>query len=184
MKIYFLLACIISSAEAIGQSAQSSPSGNYFTTTAKERFDNVIKPWKYQYIKADAASSDDSVKKMGQLIFWRSKAIYDPVAKTNWKPSIRYDVYSSADAAYAQRLADNIKQASSCDSINKGGDLLAVGQFILVSSSACVSCASSANIDYCRNIIKQVIASVPDQETASWNGILKQFIIQKARFKD
>ena len=166
-----------------GQINQTTQKGNYFKTTSGGYFERVIKPWKYQFTKTDVDKANDSVNKVGQIIFWRSEAIYDNVSKEYWKPDISYDIYFLSDSAHIKNLANNIRLLSSCDSINKGGDILWVGHFILVSTSACVNCASSSNIDYCRNIVRRVLESVPKKDTYDWNLIIGQFIINKAKFK-
>ena len=71
---------------------------------------------------------------------------------------------------------------SSCDTINKGGDIFLVGQFVLFSSSSCVNCSSPSKVDYCRGIIKRVLSSVTNIVTEDWTDILKQFIIEQRDF--
>jgi hypothetical protein len=183
MKVYFFSFFIIWTISSFGQTNQTSQKGNYFKTTSSDYFERVLKPWKYEYDQTQVDNTNDSVKKVGQITFWRSEAIYDNVSKEYWKPHISYDVYLDTDSAYIKNLSDKIRLLSSCDTINKGGDILFVGHFILVSPSACVNCTSSSNIDYCRNIIKCVLESVPNKDTYDWNAILKQFIIDKAKFK-
>ena len=184
MKNYFVfIFCLISTISLFGQTNPATQKGNYFKTTSKDYFENVIKPWKYQYIEAQAGNLSDSLKKVGRIVFWRSSAIYDNVSKKYWKPDISFDIYVDSDSTYITGLSDNIKLLSKCATLNKGGDILFVGHFILLSSSSCVNCASSENIDYCRNIIKHVLKSVQDKDTYDWKAILNQFIIAKAKFK-
>jgi hypothetical protein len=123
------------------------------------------------------------VKKIGQIIFWRSEAIYDSVAKNYWRPDISYDIYFLRDSLHVRDVSNKVRLVSSCDSINKGGDIFLIGNFILVSSSVCVHCSSLSNIDYCRKIIKRILESVPDKHRENWNKILKNLIIKKEAFK-
>jgi hypothetical protein len=180
MKIYFLILSLIFVLSASGQNNPTPQKGNYFTTTSDTYFQNVIKPWKYQFIQS---LNTDSCKSLGQIIFWRSRGIYDEVAKKYWKPNISYDVYSISDLTHVQNLAKKTRMVSSCDSINRGGDILIVGNFILVNTSPCVNCSSSSNIDYCRNIIKRVLDSVTLKENSNWDSILDQLIIDKSKFR-
>ncbi len=167
---------------SFGQTNQSASKGTTFKTTPGEYFEKVIKPWKYQYSQAEGEIRNESVKKIGRITFWRSKAIYDDVSKKYWKPDISFDIFPESDSAYLFNLADNIKAQSSCDVVNRGGDILVVGHFILISSSPCVNCASSSNIDYCRNIIRNLFESVSNKDTYDWNAILKQLVIDKGKF--
>lgn len=180
MKIFLIGLYLIGTTSIFGQSNPSRQNGTYFKTTSSEYFEKVIKPWKYQYTQTQVENDSDSVQKIGKIIFWRSEAIYDKISKKYWKPDISYDIYS--DSTYARNLAVKIKSLSSCAPLNKGGDILFVGHFILVSTSICVNCASSSNIDYCRNIINRIFESVPNKDTNDWNELLKQFIIDKAKF--
>lgn len=180
MKFLLIFFIFISSTSSFAQAPSSSHKGNYFTTTSHEYFEKVIKPWKYQFKKSNNTS--DSVKKIGEIIFWRSEAIYDSASKQYWKPDISFDIYPASALAYAKSLSDKIKLSSACDTINMGGDILKLGNFILLSSSPCVNCASPSNFDYCRNIMKRILSSVRDKETKNWNKILKQLIIRKGNF--
>ena len=183
MKIFMILLYFICSTSLFGQTNQQTQKGNYFASKSGDYFKKVIRPWKYQYIKTQTGDSIGAVKKIGEITFWRSEAIYDEVSKKYWKPDIRFDIYLASDSNYVRRLAKEIKLVSSCDSINKGGDVLLLGHFILVSSSACVNCSSSSNIDYCRKIVKHILESVSNKDTYNWDAILKQFIIEKEQFK-
>ena len=151
MRLILSIIFFIWTISSFAQASPTAQKGNYFTTTSKEYFVKVIKPWKYQYTPTN--NSSDSVKKIGQIIFWRSEAIYNSTNKQYWKPDISYDVYPASALAYANSISDKIKLSSTCDSINIGLDVLLVGNFILINSSPCVNCASPSNIDYCRNII-------------------------------
>lgn len=183
MKIYFVALCLIWTVLSFGQTNKDLQKGNYFQTTSTDYFERVIKPWKYQYVQTQIDEVGDSVNKVGQIIFWRSKAVYDYVAKKYWKPYITYDVYFVSDSIYVSSLAYKTKSLASCDSINRGGDVLFLGHFIMVNPSVCVHCSSSSNVDHCRNIIRRILEAVSDKDADDWNAILKQFIIDKANFK-
>lgn len=166
-----------------GQTNPTSQKGNYFKTTSDDYFERVIRPWKYQFTRSQAEPVNDSVNKVGQVVFWRSEAIYDNVSKTYWKPDINFDIYTDSDSMFCKNLSEKIRLLSGCGTINTGGDIFVIGHFILLNSSSCVNCASSSNIDYCRSIIKRILDAVPDKDTHDWNAVLKQFIIDKAKLK-
>ena len=109
MKFYliFILSFVLTM-RLSGQINQTTQKGNYFKTTSDGYFERVIKPWKYQFTKTDVDKANDSVNKVGQIIFWRSEAIYDNVSKEYWKPDISYDIYFLSDSAHIKNLANNI----------------------------------------------------------------------------
>ncbi len=181
MKIFLLLFYIIFNVTAFGQTTPPGKKGNYFETNSKAYFEKVLEPWRYQFTAT--VNFNEPVKRIGEITFWRTEALYDSVSKQYWKPNITYDIYPALELKYVDSLADKIKLSSSCDSINKGGDLILLGRFILISSSSCANCASPSNIDYCRNIIKRIVNSVPDKNTNKWNKILNQFVVKKGKFK-
>ncbi|MEO5967915.1 MAG: hypothetical protein ABIP69_06620, partial [Ferruginibacter sp.] len=162
MKISLaLFSCFVFTICSFAQSKKVTPKGNYFETTSKKYFETVIRPYKYEYTPL-VNNNDDSAKKIGQIIFWRSEALYDAKSKKYWKPNIKYDIYRLSDWAFIKRFSDSIILVSNCDSINKGGDIKIVGNYVLLSTSPCVNCANLSNIDYCRNIVKRILQEVPD----------------------
>ena len=127
--------------------------------------------------------SNDSLNKIGQIVFWSVEPIYDKVSKKYWTPNISYDVYHLSDWPLVKRISDVLISTSNCDSINKGGDIQIVGDFVLVSTSPCVNCANSSNLNYCRYTVKNVLQSVKDKTVLDFGGIVKQFKIKEAKFK-
>lgn len=180
MRCIFSILIIISSTVVLAQT-NTSKQGNYFAATSDEYFNRVIKPWKYQFIKSNT-SPTDSTQKIGQLIFWRKEPIINKKTNEILKPQISFDVYSSANSEFLQSIAAQIKMNSSCDSINKGGDIFVIGRFTLLSSSSCVNCSSQSKVDYCRGIINKILSSVENTATDNWNDILEQFIIQQSNY--
>ena len=181
MKSLLIIICFSSSVFVYGQTNSALQKGNYFKSTQEEYFNNTFRPWKYQFIKTD--NFNDSAKKIGEIIFWRSSAIYDNISKKYWTPDIKFEIYLNNNYSIIKAQSDKIKLLSNCDNIKKGGDIFLIGHFILFNSSSCVNCSSSSNIDYCRNIIKRILEAVTNKETFDWNEILKQFIIEERKFK-
>lgn len=183
MKIIFaLILCCAFSSSSLGQSNWPNYKGSRNGKKVFRHYISDIKFYKYEY-NPSVKNTNDSVNKIGQIVFWRSEDVYDRVAKKYWRPNISYDVYLLSDWTYIKKLSDSIILVSNCDSINKGGDIQIVGNYVLVNTSNCVNCASMWNRDYCRNKIKFVLESVPDKTALNFEGILKQFIISKGKFK-
>lgn len=180
MRLLLIIVILISSKINFGQTNDVSR-GNYFKTTSDEYFKKAIRPWKYQFIKSNSIGAD-SIQKIGQIIFWRSEPIFDKPTNKNFSPHISFDIYSSSYFQFLQVKATNIKMTSSCDTINKGGDIILIGQFVLLSSSSCVNCSSPSKVDYCRGIIKRVLSSVKNIVTDDWIDILNQLIIERRDF--
>lgn len=180
MKKFLLLFLVITTVTAFGQTTPPAKNGNYFETNSNNYFEKVIKPWRYQFTATD--NLKETEKKIGEITFWRSEALYDSVSQLYWKPNISYDIYASEHLNYVNSLAEKIKLNSTCNFINTGGDVLPVGDFILFTSSACVNCASVSNMDYCRNIISRIFNLVPNKNTNDFKKIIRQFIIKKGNF--
>ncbi len=184
MKIFLItLFALVSFKSSIAQENQSSGKGNYFTSKPGEYFKNVIEPWSYQYTPADKKETYKSIEKIGEIVFFRRQPIYDNVTKKYWKPDISYDVYSPADFKTLSLLSDSLKLNSSCDSINRGGDIQFVGNFILIGSSSCVNCSSASKIDYCRLLIKRFLEEAGAKDENNWNAIIRNLPISKRRFR-
>lgn len=182
MKTFFLLVILIfSGSNLLAQQDAGKETGNYFKSDGGRQFERTLQPWRYQYVAStyeEAASP-----KIGTLIFWRSISLYDKTTRMSWRPDICYDIYRQQDSALVTNLARKLRSYSTCDSINKGGDILSLGNFILFNSSPCVNCASSSNVDYCRNIIRYILSSVKQTDSNDFNKILKQFVIAKGKFR-
>lgn len=146
--------------------------GNYFTSNGKSQWAATIKPWRYFYQPSTSDSISAGPYKMGTLLFWRSSPVVSGEgAKVLW-PRIEFDVYEAKDSITLKQLASQIKMQSDCTGPNKGGDYLPLGQFILYNAQACVKCAYENNIDYCRHIIKQVLAIATKKSLTHWPTIL------------
>lgn len=180
MKLLLIIMILISSKINFGQTKDVNR-GNYFKMTSDEYFNKVIRPWKYQFIKSNSIDTD-SIQKLGQIIFWRSEPIFEKTTNKNFIPQISFDIYSSLYSQFLLAKGMNIKMTSNCDTINKGGDIFIVGQFVLFTSSSCVDCSSASKVDYCRGIIKRVLSSVTNTVTDDWTDIIKQFIIEQRDF--
>jgi hypothetical protein len=160
------------------QSPVEKLQGYYFRSTQETYFNKTIKPWRYQF-----TPGIDSLGALGQIIFWRTEGVLDPVAKAYWNPAITLTVYPQSSIEAVEALARSIYAGSTCDSLNKGGSVFRIGQFVLLSHTSCVQCASAANIDYCRKIVQHILEAIPDKTNPNWKAILKQLVIDKARFK-
>ena len=184
MKIFLIiLFAFINVNYSAAQENQTTKKGNYFTRKPGEYKKNVIEPWSYQYIPLGRKETYKSIEKIGEIIFFRSEPIYDNVAKKYWKPDISYNVYTPADFKTLSILSDSIRLKSSCDSINRGGDIQFVGNFILVNSSSCVNCSSSSEIDYCRLLIKKFLSEAEIKNENNWNAIIRSLPINKGYFR-
>lgn len=180
ITVAFLL-ILISINTALGQQTNNNKSGHYFKQAPGEYFDRVIKPWNYQFTVNTTDSTNDNTKKIGSIVFWRTIAIPDQKIN-NWKPNINFDIYTIEDIDTIANLSQKIKEASTCDSLSKGGSIILVGHFVLICPTLCTNCISSNNIDYCSNIIKKIFGYVEDKQTTNWTNILKQLPIGKGKY--
>lgn len=179
-KCLLVIISIITIQASHSQKSNSRKEGNYFKSSSAEYFDNVIKPWNYQY-KANSLVTNNSneIQKIGEILFWRTLSIADRKLN-NWKPNIIYDIYKIEDIDTCSMLSLKIKEISPCDSLKKGGNILLIGRFVLLCPSLCINCISSENIDYCTNIVKKIFSYVNEQNTSDWNKILKELPIKSS----
>lgn len=97
---------------------------------------------------------------------------------------MKYYVYYKTQLDSCQNISQKIKEKAECGLVNTGGDILTIGNFILLNNDNCVTCASENNIDYCRNILKRIVTSIKKVKTLEWKKILDQLIINQEEPKE
>lgn len=163
---------LLLSLHAISQDNRKK-NGKYFTSNRQAQWARTIKPWRY-FFQPTAPDSMNTMgpQKLGHLLLWRSSPIAsNDGGKALW-PRMGFDVYHAKDSIAVKTIAEQMINATACNGPNKGGDYLPAGNFILLNTQQCVSCSNDSGIDYCRHIIKQVLAMAILKNPTHWPAIL------------
>lgn len=149
--------------------------GAYFISR-ESFFDRTLKPYHYQL------TLDSVDQAIGIITFWRTQPIFDPIQKVSWTPNISFNVYTLADKEKCTNISLKTKTNSKCETLNIGGDMLTVGNFILLNTSPCVECSNKAQVDFCRYILKHLLEYITDTNSTDLNYVFGQLPIKKENF--
>ena len=195
MKSFSLTIALISSFFSFGQNLvfhtslnePSTVSSQYYSAMNFSKMDSLYY-WKYQLDTRYHGMKTDTVKPIGQITFWRTKPIKDSREKTYskfWTPHITFDIFTISDANYCFQYSKNIRTISSCTPPSTGGDVIVVGQFLLLNRSVCVNCRNQdAKIDYCRPIVNYLFSNIHNKKVETIEKLVEQFGITSGQFME
>ncbi|HXL55322.1 MAG TPA: hypothetical protein VN958_03630 [Chitinophagaceae bacterium] len=148
---------------------------------------DTLKYWNYSLNLSYKGQSSDSIKPMGQLIFWRVKSLPDKMSRevynSNWLPFMTFDIYKIRDSTFCKKISRQTIMLSSCVPPSVGGDMLIVGKYILLNKSVCLQCEKyDTNVDYCRPVINFVLNKAASNNALTIEEIVKAFPIKEGKF--
>ena len=145
---------------------------------------DTLSLWNYKLDTTFKGSERDSLKPFAQIIFWRTKPVYDKKYKESWTPYIVFELYNSNDSAFCYDKSNRRRFLSSCVPPNVGGDIIFIDKFIFINSDVCLNCErDDTNVDYCRPIINYVFSKVDKTKITTLESILKQFVIKEVKLQ-
>lgn len=144
--------------------------------------------WNYKLDTSFIGHDSDSIKAKGQLIFWRTEPIDDGISKDIygqlWTPYITFDIYSLSDSIYCLNKSLRTRIVSSCVAPDVGGDLIEIGNFLLLNHAVCLSCQRyDTKKDYCRPVLKVVFSKLDNNKIITIESLVEQFIISKGELQ-
>lgn len=147
--------------------------------------DNDLKHWTYK-IESKLKPSNDSIKPIGRIEFWRTKPVEDKqregIYKKEWIPSIEFKIYKLSDFKYCERKSNQTKIISSCTGAGVGGDLIAVKSHIFLNNSVCVNCIKE-DTDFCRPTVIKLLSALDLTENSTLEEIDKKIGMKIKRTK-
>jgi len=145
-------------------------------------FVDTLSLWNYKLDTTFKGKENDSIKPIGMLIFWRTKAIDDSISKRIynqlWTPYITFAIFSLADTNYCFQESTRIRKFSSCVPPQVGGDIIIVDKFIFLNGNVCLGCQRyDTKIDYCRPVINYVFLKIDRNKITTIESLTNQFVI-------
>lgn len=166
---------------------QADTSKRYYSKTDFSNID-TLEFWQFGVDTTPKLRKQDSIHPIGIIQFWRSVPINDSVRMEIydklWTPSISYKIYNIRDSLYCQKLSRNARYISSCVPPVVGGDLIMLGDLILVNTSVCLNCSHyGSRIDYCRPVLNKVFNSIDDTQINTISSLEAQLGNVLVQFK-
>jgi hypothetical protein len=193
MKLYILVFSFSFALNSFGQgfvfdtTIKRTPinSATYYSETNFLVID-TIHLWKYLLDTTYHGRDIDSIKPIGQLIFWRTKPIDDSISKfvynQLWTPYITFDIFTIADTNYCYDMSTNTRFYSSCVAPDVGGDIIIIDKYLFLNNSVCLSCERhDTKIDYCRPVINYVFSNIDKTKITTIESLVQQFVITRGQ---
>lgn len=170
--------------DTISTQQQLSKSRYYSKTNFS--FIDTLSLWNYQLDTTYNGNKDDSVRPIGQLIFWRTKPIDDGISQRLynqlWTPYIAFDIFNIGDFAYCNAISNKTRYLSSCVPPEVGGDLMIFDKFVFLNRNVCLECQRhDTKVDYCRPVINYIFSKLDRTKMITIHSLVNQFVIVKGQ---
>ena len=158
----------------------------YYSKTDFTRID-TIELWNYELDTSYNVRNWDTLASLGQLNFWRTIPIDDKISYgiygRYWTPHILFEIFFSKDSTVLYKQSYRTRSRSSCVPPDVGGDILKIGNFILISRGVCLNCQrQDTKVDYCRPVINYIFSKVDPSKVTTIESLIGQFIIKEGKF--
>jgi hypothetical protein len=185
MKSTFILAFVtLIGLKSIGQTKQSifleSAAINYSRTDFTKI--DAVDQWFY-LLTIMGSSKRKPGDKIAQLIFQRKEPVDDTLSlqvfNRKWLPNISFEVFGIADSTYCFGISEKIRLISSCVPPDLGGDIILIGNYVLLNRTSCVDCARyDTKQDYCRPVINKLLLDLDKSKIGTLEELVNQFPIK------
>jgi len=187
--ILFILIFISVNSSGQDLAYSKSDSSAYYYKTDFQKVDS-IHLWNFRIDTSIVIHKSDSIHSIGKIYFWRTKSIDDGISKSIynklWTPQISFDIYKLSGKIHCEEVSNHIRYFSSCTPPNVGGDLLSIGNYILLNRDVCLSCERyDTEVDYCRPLLNKLFGNIDDEKIISLKSLESeiQFFLKKALIK-
>ncbi len=193
MKHYILIFSLLFGLNSFGQgfvfdtTIKRPPinSAAYYSKTNLLLID-TLQLWNYSLDTTYHGKQTDTIKPVGQLIFWRTRSIDDSISKfvydQLWTPFITFDIFPITDTNYCYDNSTRTRIESSCDAPNVGGDIIIIEKYLFLNHSVCLSCRRyDTKVDYCRPIVNYVFSNINRSKITTIQSLVQQFQITKGQ---
>jgi hypothetical protein len=158
----------------------------YYKTDSS--FVDLLNLWNYKLDTTFKGRKFDSLKPLGELIFWRIRPVDDKISKSlnsqRWTPHFTFEIYNLADSAFCCKKSNQVRLFSSCVPPNVGGDMIIIDKFIFINSSVCVSCARyETKVDYCRPFIHYIFSKIDKTKITNLESLIQQLVIKEGKLE-
>jgi hypothetical protein len=140
--------------------------------------------WNYSIDTTYHGRESNSIKSIGQLIFWRKKPMPDTLFKyipnNLWSAAFTFDIFTIADTNYCYRWSRMTRSFSSCVPPNVGGDMIIIDKYVFLNDDICLNCERyGTKADYCRPVINYVFSKLDRSKISTIQSLVQQFVIAK-----
>ena len=147
--------------------------------------------WEYKLYAPEVISAGDSVHEIGTVGFFSKYAIIVPVVNTDPKllkrlgirnARIIFHVFKLHDLPKALKVAQKIRDTSSCQVNQSAGDYFVAGSYVFVNMDDCFPCIVQNNSkDICRPFIQSLFNKIDNKEGLQLKELLLQLPIKESQ---
>lgn len=155
---------LLTSINIYGQTTELyNPKNEFYKKTNFTVIDTVDK-WVFNIDTSYKGRPTDSVKPIGAITFIRETPLFDEkYFKANnklWRPYFSFEIYLMSDSAFCLNDSKNTRMLSSCLPPFTGGDVLFIGNLILLNRRVCnaFSIKWDTDTDFARPVINKVLS--------------------------
>jgi len=141
-----------------------NPKNEFYKKTNFKVIDTVDK-WVFNIDTSYKGRHSDSVKPIGAITFIRTSPLFDEkYFKANnklWIPYFSFEIFLLSDSVFCFSDSKKIRMVSSCLPPFTGGDILLIGNFILLNRKVCnaFSIKWDTDTDFARPVINKVLST-------------------------
>jgi hypothetical protein len=182
--IFITINFLLSSINVVGQTAQVYDSKDEYYEKTNFSIVDTIENWVFNIDTSYHGTQRDSVKPIGAITFLRKTTLFDKKYfesnKKNWRPYLSFEVFLLKDSAFCLADSKNTRNFSSCLPPFTGGDILFIGDFILLNRRVCnaFSIKWENEIDYARPVINKVFSHTNIRNLHSFQDFIKELPIE------
>lgn len=155
----------------------------YYLKTDFTQID-TLNNWAFYIDTKYRGQPTDSVKPMGAIIFYRVIPLYDKVHFERRKELrhlyFAFDIYPLIDSVFCRNDSYLTRYYSSCSPPYTGGDIVYVGNFILLNRKVChaFSIEWTTETDYARPIINEVFYKTNTNQLNTFEDFIRELPIK------
>jgi hypothetical protein len=149
-----------------------NPGSVYYDSTDFSKGDS-LKDWSYVLVINKQLTYEDSVKFIGQLVFFKAKTIGNPSINFTFR------IFEIQDSSYCFKKSVLTRAKSHCAPPDIGGDIVIIDHYLFLNTSTCLPCKNSeSGSDFCRPAINKIFSNVHSVNTNLLESFVKQFPIK------
>jgi hypothetical protein len=156
---------LMTSIHVYGQRTELYNSKDEFYKKTNFNIIDTLDKWVFNIDTSYKGRPSDSVKPIGAITFIRATPLFDEkYYKANnklWRPYFSFEIFLLSDSAFCINDSKNTRMFSSCLPPFTGGDILFIGNLILVNRRVCnaFSIKWDTDTDFARPVINKVLST-------------------------
>ena len=161
--IFFIFNLFVS--HVWGQSSTVYDTTDKYYSKTNFGYVDTVEHWTFTIDTSYRADLEDTIKPIGSIAFMRNVKMYDKkyfaANKKLWYPYLSFEIFYLRDSLFCSEESKLYRRISSCTAPDVGGDLLVIGDFILLNRYVCLHVRKwDDDIDYARPVINNILSNI------------------------